>query len=297
MKNYPLLPINFNAWKNWTHTYLTEIDNKVYSLFHYVNYFVPDYYKQNIKDIVADIKTIPEDRKEYNNNIDISKLDYRGYVVVESEVYDILTKQFIHEGSRIISKAQSEGEQDLNTSVNRKNPQNYFIQPTGWASFYIPISNHAVPTNPEQGTEATDCLSFIYDAQAEEKYGLNLRFSIEWYPTRWYLDNIVTTSEYSGDGLVFSRNTTNRSISVQSTNGEKPIIRDLNGTEWLNGTDKRPMYSGFFGATNSEYGEEIIIDTIPSTATRFVETNRGVYTITLNKSTTHWPNSGLFLLY
>ena len=84
MKNYPLLPINFNAWKNWTHTYLTEIDNKVYSLFHYVNYFVPDYYKQNIKDIVADIKTIPEDRKEYNNNIDRSKLDYRGYVVVES---------------------------------------------------------------------------------------------------------------------------------------------------------------------------------------------------------------------
>lgn len=481
MKNYPLLPINFNAWKNWTHTYLTEIDNKVYSLFHYVNYFVPDYYKQNISEIIFDnsynsitsqghqyIDTgvvcsntlrieckfkitaaatsnsknyicgaysynptitegdtngnriqfsysqegfcgwgtnhispsleldeehdhiiilskdgfvldqsqtalyVPDSHdfteaknlyifcnnsngtpyafsngviiyyfKIYDNDVlirnfipaeqdgkygmfdlvtwtfypnlstgsfivedlqdikyySIAALKYHEYIVPDEEILDQLTQRRIHAGSRIVSKAQSEGELDLPSSANRQNPAYYFIQPTGWASFYIPVSNHAVPTDPEQGTEATDCLSFIYDAQAEEKYGLNLRFSIEWYPTRWYLDNVVTTSEYSGDGLVFSRNTTNRSISAQSTNGEKPIIRDLNGTEWLNGTDKRPMYSGFFGATNSEYGEEIIIDTIPSTATRFVETNCGVYTITLNKSTTHWPNSGLFLLY
>lgn len=480
MKNYPLLPINFNTWRNWTNTYLTEMNSKIYSLFHYVNYFTPDYYEGDISEIIFDKSyesitsqgnqyidtgvacsdslriecsfsisntsanrkyifgaysynpavTTEEDpnhngnriqfsysqnawygwgskyitpsnqtvdtddhiiivnnegfmldnRKIYTpeshefdiaknlylfcNNSDgtpnalssgvtiyylkiydndvlirnfipaeqnseygmfdlvtwtfypnlktgsfavnnlknekyysIAALKYHEYVVPDEEILDQLTQQNIHAGSRIVSKAQSEGELDLPSSANRQNPAYYFIQPTGWASFYIPVSNHAVPTDPEQGTEATDCLSFIYDAQAEEKYGLNLRFSIEWYPTRWYLDNVVTTSEYSGDGLVFSRNTTNRSISAQSTNGEKPIIRDLNGTEWLNSTDKKPMYSGFFGATNSEYGEEIIIDTIPSTATRFVETNRGVYTITLNKSTTHWPNSGLFLLY
>lgn len=278
MKNYPLLVKNQNTWLNWTKTYLTEVNSKVCSLFHYTNYFIPDYYRGDMSEIVIG-------QTEHSQPlIDISLLKYREYVTLNEECVDQLTGQTISAGSRIVSKAQSEGEKDLPTSDNRQNPLNYFIQPIGWASFYL------ISTKENK-------LLFDYDAQAEEKYGLNLKFSIEWFPTRWYLDNADTSTGYSADGLFFSQQTTNRQLSVQSSNEDRVIIRSKNGTEWLDNTDKKPLYIGFFGGNESNYGEEIIIDTTSYTSTRFVETNKGVYNITLNNSVEKWPTFGIFLLY
>lgn len=279
MKNYPLFTKNNqNTWRNWQNTYLEELNGKVVSLFDYVNYFAPDYYEQQLKDIKIN------DDSEETDVLDMSLLNYRGYVIALKKSVEILSNQNISPGSRIISIAQSEGEKDLPTSQNRLNLKNYFIQPIGWASFYTTSYND-------------NLLIFSWDQYAEETWGTNFRFTFEIYSRRWFIDNIIGESS---DGLVFSKDTTNRSINAESSSDDHVIIRDKIGTEWLDSSiSTSPFYVCYLTPNNESFNnwEEIIIDSKSTTYTRFVETNKGVYNIALDNETEKWPDHGIALLY
>ena len=250
MKNYPLFPHDKKQWIYWRKTYLEELNRSICALWDYSNYFLPDYFEYTNQDIYVDGNT---------TKIEITKLPYNAFFRATEE-----TSLYIHNvevpnhklgaGYLLLSKAKNEGQTDLKALID-----NYFIQPFGYASFYL-------------WTYKNGQLVADYDENAEEKYGLNYEFSLfNTYPRFIYQGN----EGNSGRLWVFS--------SYNNSNDAQ--ITTSNGAIWTDPNTLKPMLFWKKGS------EEIIIDSQEYTSIRVATKNICEYnTLVLEKETENiWP--------
>lgn len=231
MKNYPLLTINKDRdkpWRIWHRTYLKEINNNVFALWDYNNYFLSDYYKFSL------------DIDEHDHYINADKLPYHGYFrALENNIgiylNNIDTKYILNQGYLLVSKARNE-----NGLHNIKNDLNYyFIQPFGYGSFYL-------------YTYQNNQLAAFYDRYAEETYGLLYTMSIfNKYP-RFILRYAGTQNLFLWTAIAYDKENSNSLICTRI------------GSLWTDINVMKPMNFSFIedsDNTTVDYGEEIIVDT------------------------------------
>lgn len=253
MKNYPLLPLNNEAqWQSWRETYLTEINHQVHSLWDYVNFFLPDYCEYNL------------DRVE--GHVDATTLPYNGFyrATIETNVWLKNTDPNVtlKPGFLLVSKARNEnGTDDIIMNID-----NYFVQPFGYGSFYL-------------YTFQNGQLQATYDQYAEEKYGLNYMFSL--FPT--YPRFILKTQGLKNNFLWVA----------SAYESGAPNIFTFNKTPWTDLQCLKPMVFHFVpDSNNTQYGEEIIIDTYNYNSIKIDQFNIAEYNeVVLEKGDTIniWP--------
>ncbi len=112
-----------------------------------------------------------------------------------------------------------------------------------------------------------------YDKYAEENYGLEQLFAIDFYNCRYYYTN--TEETWLRDG--------NIALSLQSISHDEHTIIAKNQHIWSNITTN-PVASELYIQTNNTY-EEIDIDSVRSIS-KVAKTNIANYTIVL-KNTAH----------
>ena len=258
MKNYPLLPLNHKKqWIAWNKTYLQEINHNIFSLWDYNNYFIPDYSEKKLAIV--------------NDTIEASHLDYNEYFRALDPTAIMLnstpTGLTMGAGFLFVSKARNESSTKYIYDIN-----NYFIQPFGYASFYIFTYN-------SQGQ-----LIAIYDQYAEETYGLNYTFSLFLYYPRF----LLTQTQAKHDKVWI--------LSAYLHNSEeKRGICAPNGVLWTDINQLKPMNFHFIVNDNDDfgnnYGEEVIIDTANYYSINLDEISIAQYTeVALEKGDTNiWP--------
>ena len=288
MKLYPIIGkwkrnVNNNSfrwegkWKNWTNTYLTEINSKIISLFDYVFYFNPDFYQC----FLTQTETLPLP------TVQLSQLPFHGYYRVNNKVQDITTNKILSPGTLVVSYGRAEGEPDNRKALNRNKESNYTIQPFGWASYYImQFDNHK--------------MNFTYESKAEETYGLKYIFVFDTYSKRYFIrQNAIQ------DGLKDTE-LQHKSISflayedIKNKNKWYIVNQNQNGpisSIWTNITTN-PLMHEFYHIQVEEDEvkedvlykyEELVFDHTWETSSKIAGTNIAVYTIN-RKDSSHWPN-------
>lgn len=301
MKLYPIIGewkrnVNNNSfhwegkWKNWTNTYLTEINSKIISLFDYVFYFNPDFYQCFLTQVESETESLP--------TVQLSQLPFHGYYRVNNKIKDITTNKTLSPGTLVVSYGRAEGEPDNRNALNRNKESNYTIQPFGWASYYImQFDNHQ--------------MNFIYESKAEEAYGLKYTFVFDTYSKRYFIrqkaieDGLKDTAlGHTSISFLAHEDITNKNkwyIVNQNQNGPISSI-------WTNITTNPLMHEFYFihippedlieennsaeqdkKLQNLYNYEEIIFDHTWETSSKVADTNIAVYTIN-RKDSSHWPN-------
>lgn len=132
MKSYPILNIkNFTPYKVYNNNYLKELNSLVFSLFQYSENQIPDYKRLLLEEV--------------DEEFDASILHFHNYFRLKQDM-DIKIGDFVENysaGTIVLSKAKAEGSTDYSydgTEINPilLNPDNYFLQPMGWGSYYVP---------------------------------------------------------------------------------------------------------------------------------------------------------------
>lgn len=245
MKDYSLLTFkNSELFRNWTATYLTELNSKTLSLFNYTNYFIPDFLK--------------------NDSItDYSDLQYhQWHRVTDAEVAALGSDHLLGAkgGFAIISYARGENEYDTNNSVIRKDSSFYSVVPAAWCGFYdIYIGDSRI--------------YFEYDQYAEEKYGReDLIYNMDMFTSRFF-----TTFTYNGTGnLAEITGLDGMSLYARKLQDQdNEIVIDRQSHYWMNIRTNPVMGFTYY------HNEEIVLDT-NITYSRVALTNIARYTITRN---------------
>ena len=281
MKTYPILNINnHNYWRNWTNTYLKEINSKARSLLDYVSYFNPDFLACDLKQTVM---------PGHWPLVRVARLPLHGYYQVKEKVFDETTQSFLEPGSLVVSYARAEGQRDSEFADIRKQEKYYTIQlthcqrPFGWASFYI--------INGGNGEE----ISFTYVPKAQETYGLKYSFSFDTYAKRYYvthnmlLKNLQDIKEQDKGMSLISNDGEGHWYIVNQHQNESPSAL------WTNITNNPLMHEFYYVSENNQpvvnnkwNCEQIIFDHTWKTSSKIAETNIAIYTIN-KKDSSKWP--------
>lgn len=263
MKDYSLLDINKQEFlKNWTDTYLKELNNKVFSLYNYNNFFIPDFLKEDPNDpenpVITDYFQIP-----YHHWYRVLDTD------VEAE-YNFLGAKA---GFAILSYARNENELDKPEGVVRQNEKYYTVVPSSWGSFYDFYVLNGV-------------WYFTFDPQAEEKLGrTNLLYNIDSFNSRFFIKNDDNVQPITGSY--------GESIKALFKNAEEInlYIIDKQSHLWTDIQGNPVMGFNIYKETNDSFGEEIVLDTKLSYS-RVAKSNTAVYTIKDKSGNRIVPSNG-----
>lgn len=292
MKDYSLLTFEKNKklFRNWTATYLTELNSKTLSLFNYTNYFIPDFLKENtisnyndleyhhwyrVQD--TDIDWTAEEEAEIRAKVDqdMPKASQEEKeAAIEQKRKDLQQKKsnkhFLgaKAGYAILSYARNENDYDIRddfkTNAIRQNSSYYSIVPAAWGGFYdIYIDSGSI--------------YFDYDQYAEEQYGrTDLVYNMDMFTSRFF-----TTSKHNGiQNLAEIIGTDGLSLYARRLTGQvNETIIDIQGHNWTNIKTNPVMSFTYYKK------EEIILDTNISYS-RVAGTNIARYNITRRNNNT-----------
>lgn len=281
MKNYPILSLkDFTPYKGYI-KYLEELNSQVFSLFQYSEYFMTDYRQIKEEDgLIID---------HTNKKLDITQLSFHNFFQLDEDLYiqcgETVTEK-IAAGTVIISNAREEGTTDLHpaTSPVLTNINNYFFQPLGWSAYYVPFFYQK---RDETENRYITYYRFVYDAYAEEDYGNDLYFSFDTYFTRYFINRpLIEEENYTRH----FKNNINAEVTISAKNiiDKKDYIIDRAGKIWSAYMSNPVMGFTFLDETESDYGEEIITDSVWNTTT-FERSNIARYTIVSRDASRHWP--------
>lgn len=334
MKNYPLNPF-ISKWKNWTNTYLKELNSKIYALKNYSDFSLANYTEVEIF-----YSSLSTKEKGTIVVIDTTNLTFHDFARITQECYlitdykdlasEVVTQvgtgilyhiRPVSSGTTIISNARAEGSIDADTnqtfdlliydddisvqnfiplSINensiisslglaspsygpsspaRSDWKNFVIQPSGYASLYIP-------------EPSGDGLTFYYNQYGSESYGTNLNLLLFFQNARYIFEG--------NDSSATSFSTQRYGISLSAyTSGGIPQIVTINDSNteiipWI--AKKNPLMNFTFANRDKEnqiYGEEIILDKkwYVST-TKFGNMSSLVYNILIPEN--HTPPENVF---
>ena len=285
MKDYSLLTFEKNKiFRNWTATYLTELNSKTLSLFNYTNYFIPDFLKEDeisdyndleyhhwyrVQD--TDIDWTEEEEAEIRAEVEQEMPEAsqpEKDAKIEEKRKDLQQRKSDEHflgakaGYAVLSYARNENDFDIRndskTNAIRQDPSYYSVVPAAWGGFYdIYIDSGNI--------------YFEYDQYAEEQYGrTGLIYNMDMFTSRFFTtskrNNIQNLAEITGtDGLsLYARRLTGQ---VNET------IIDIQGHNWTNIKTNPVMSFTYYGT------EEIILDTNISYS-RVAGTNIARYNIT-----------------
>ena len=245
MKDYSLLDINKQEFlKNWTNTYLKELNNKVFSLYNYNNFFIPDFLKEEPNNPESPAIT------------DYSQISYHHwYRVLDTDIeaeYNFLGAKA---GFSVLSYARNENELDKPEGIIRQNEKYYTVVPSSWGSFYdLYVLN---------GT-----WYFTFDPQAEENLGReNLLYNIDNFNSRFFINQSNTEQVIDGSY--------GESVTAQE-NGQFNIV-DKQGHLWTD-IKGNPVMGFTMYRGGNEFGEEVVLD-MKVLYSRVAKSNTAVYTI------------------
>lgn len=248
MKNYPLLPLNHR--KQWMSWRKTYL-NEINNNIHAL-WDYANYFLPDYCEYELEVDPI-------THSVEGTQLPFNGYFRAhDSNINIYLDNQDQHrilkQGYLLVSKARNEnGLTDFSKDIN-----NYFIQPFGYGSFYL-FSYH------------NGQLIGTYNTYAEETYGLNYMFSLFTKYPRFVLRN-----QGLPNGLLWA---------IASYN-QAPNIYNASGTLWTDIDVLKPMVFHF--SRDSDYGEEVIIDSYSYNSIRVDDFNIAVYNeVVLEKGDTN----------
>jgi len=303
MKDYSLLDINKQEFlKNWTDTYLKELNNKVFSLYNYNNFFIPDFLKEDPNNpespAITNYSQIPYHHwyRVLDSDIDwteVEEEEIREKVEEEmsrateeekeaevqrrrkelqqkkSEEYFLGAKA----GFAVLSYARNENELDKPEGVVRQNEKYYTVVPSSWGSFYDFYVSNGV-------------WYFTFDPQAEEKLGrTNLLYNIDSFNSRFFIKNDDNAQPITGSY--------GESIKALFKNAEEIslYIIDKQSHLWTDIQGNPVMGFNIYKETNDSFGEEIVLDTKLSYS-RVAKSNTAVYTIKDKSGNRIVPSNG-----
>jgi len=245
MKDYSLLTLKKGELllRNWKKTYLTELNNKAFSLYNYNNFFIPDFLK---KDSINDYTDL-----EY----------HQWYRVTDADNPDEYPEKFLNaiSGYAIISYARNENDyiENKDTGLIRTNPRYYVTVPSAWGGYYdfYILGNYWY---------------FTYDQYAEETMGrTSLKYNINNFASRFFISNVENTMT----PITGTRGQSIQAAAIDSEGHQNDVIIDYQEARWTDIYGNPIMGFTFYN------NEEIILDTTVSYS-RVEKTNIARYTIT-----------------
>jgi len=219
MKNYLFFPKNYSNWK----LNFQDINNKVDELNAYINLFLPSY-----KQIQNKAVTPSEGNSTIIKGAKMLAHDFL-YITRENTFLQLKDSSLITLplGNILVSNARNEGDSEEVEEI-----KNYFLQPLGWATFYLWRSK-------------SYSLSAEYLTNTGEISSLNYSFYFAPWNFRWIYSALIDNQYTHILG-------TNILGSVLNDNDYIDTNYKINWTDFDN-----PPMSFFF---NTNLGEEIIAD-------------------------------------